>query len=80
MHACMNLARKKIGKREYLNNQRTRYLMKKLNKFFESTVEVPRIKVGNKQTIETLINEETLMLSQFLRNELERWMPRIVLS
>lgn len=71
-----NLGRKKKGKREYLNNQITKELMEKLNNFFESTVEVPRIKVGKKQTIETLINEEALLFAKFLRNELKFWMPR----
>ncbi len=55
-----NLGRKKKGKREYLNNIKTRELMKTLNTFFESSVEVPRIKVGKKQTAETLINEDAL--------------------
>lgn len=31
------------------------HLMKQLNVFFESIVEVPRIRIGGKQTIETLI-------------------------
>ena len=41
------------------------------------TVEIPRIKVGKKQTIETLINEEALLLAKFLRNERKEWVPRI---
>ena len=32
--------------------------MKQLNEFFENKVEVPRIRVGEKKTIETLIKEE----------------------
>ena len=32
--------------------------MKKLDCFFKSIVEVPRIKVGKRQTVGTLINEE----------------------
>jgi len=44
--------------------------------YFESIVEVPRIKVGKKQTIETLINEEALLLAQFLRDERNTWIPR----
>ena len=51
--------------------------MKQLDSSFESTVEVPRIKVGKKQTIETLINEEGLLFSKYLRNEKARWIPRI---
>ena len=74
-----NLSRKKKGKREYLNNQSTRDLMKKLNNLFESTVEIPRIKVGKRQTVETLINEEALLFAKYLRNEREAWIPRIML-
>jgi hypothetical protein len=51
--------------------------MKQLNKFFEAYVEVLRIRVGKKQTIETLINEEASFLAKFLRNERKTWIPRI---
>jgi len=47
-----------------------------LNEFFESDIEIPRIKVGKKQTIEALINEEADYW-KFLRNERETWTPRI---
>ncbi len=40
-------------------------------------VEIPRIKVGRKQTNETLINEEARLFAKFLRNEREIWVPRI---
>ena len=40
--------------------------MKKLNQFFESEVQIPRIRRGKKQTLETLINEEALLLSKFM--------------
>jgi len=46
--------------------------------FFEVIVEVPRIKVGKKQTVETLINEETLLFAKYLRNERREWNPRIL--
>jgi hypothetical protein len=36
----------------------------------ESIVETPRIKVGKMQTIETLINEEALLLAKYLRKEI----------
>jgi CRISPR/Cas system-associated endonuclease Cas1 len=68
--------RNKKGKRVYLNDIQTRDLTKKLNEFFESKVEVQRIRIGEKQTIETLINEEALLLAQFLRNECKTWTPR----
>jgi len=42
-----------------------------LNAYFESKVEIPRIKHGKKQTIETLINEEALLFGKYLRDERE---------
>jgi hypothetical protein len=47
-----------------------------LNELFESAIEIPRIRHGKKQTIETLINEEALLLAKYLRNELKNWSPR----
>ena len=44
--------------------------------FFESKVEIPLIRHGKKQRIETLINEEALLLAKFLRSERENWVPR----
>jgi len=32
---------------------------------------------GEKQELETLINEEALLFAKFLRDELEIWKPRI---
>ena len=74
----MHASRKRKGKREYLNGSQTRNLMKQLNAFFESVVEVPRIRVGKRQTIETLINEEAWLFAKYLRNERKTWKPRIV--
>jgi len=71
------LSRKRQGKREYLNRVQTRDLMKRLHEFFECKVNVPRVRIGNRQTIETLFNEEALLLAKFLRNERENWIPRI---
>jgi len=51
--------------------------MRTLEKVFESSVEVPRMRVGNRQTIETLITEEALLLAKHLRNENGEWIPRI---
>jgi CRISPR-associated protein Cas1 len=72
------LSRTKKAKREYLNDPKTSDLMKKLNGYLESKVEIPRIKYGNRQTIETLINEEASLLAKYLRNECRNWNPRIV--
>jgi CRISPR-associated protein Cas1 len=71
------LTRKKIGKREYLNDVDSKVLMRELNRFFESHVEIPRMKVGKRQTLETLISEEALLLAKYLRDEKKEWNPRI---
>ena len=52
-------------------------MMKQLDGFFESKVDVPRIRVGSTQTVETLINEEALLLAKYVRNEKKCWIPRI---
>ena len=51
--------------------------MKELHGFFETKVKIPRIRVGKTQTIETLINEEALLLAKFFRDERKSWIPRI---
>jgi RIO-like serine/threonine protein kinase len=65
------------GERQYLSKSLAKDMMNKLNSFFESTVEVPRIRHGNRQTIETLINEEVLLLAEYLRNEKPIGIPRV---
>ena len=58
------------------NNRKTD-LMKKLSIYFDSKVDVPRIrKYGKTQSIETLINEEALLFAKFLRGERDTWTPR----
>jgi len=66
-----------MGKRIHLCEFETNELAEDLGKFFERTVEVPRIKVGNRQTVDTLINEEVLLFAKFLRCERETWTPRL---
>jgi hypothetical protein len=39
-------------------------MMKRLNSFFESIFEIPRVKHRNKQSVEILINEEALLLAK----------------
>ena len=68
--------RSKVGKREYLNATLTRKLMKDLFEFFESMIEIPRIRLTGKQSIETLIKEEAFSLGKFLRDG-GIWKPRI---
>jgi CRISPR-associated protein Cas1 len=72
-----NFSPDKKGKRQYLNGCFTRDLMQKLNSYFERKIDIARIKHGNRQTIETLINEEVLLFAKYLRNERENWIPRI---
>jgi len=72
-----NVSSNRKGKREYLNDEKTRDMMKDLTAYFEKTVTIPRIMHGNKQSLETLISEEMLLLSKFLRNEQKSWIPRI---
>jgi len=47
------------------------------NAFFESFVDIPRIKHGERQTIETLINEEAQLFAKYLRGEAKVWAPRV---
>jgi hypothetical protein len=65
------------GKREYLNDSLTRSLVRSLNEYFKTKVEIQRIRIGKNQEIETLINEEALLLAQYVRNERQSWNPRI---
>ena len=58
----------------------TNEFIKKLNAYFESKVEIPRIKYGRKQTLDTLISEEALLLAKFLRNERKEWIPRVCIT
>ena len=74
-----SMSRKRKGKREFLNNSETRRMMKDFEKYFDSKVEVPLIRHGKGQRIETLINEEALLLSKYLRKEKPEWVPRIVI-
>jgi len=46
---------------------------------FWKRVDVPRIRHGSAQILETLINEEALLLAKYLRGEKKAWVPRISL-
>jgi len=52
-------------------------MMRELEGYFESKVEIPLIRYGKRQKIETLINEEALLLAKYLRGEKTDWTPRI---
>lgn len=71
------MMRLKMGKRVHLCEFETDDLADALNLFFERVVDVPRIKVGQRQTLDTLICEEALLFAKFLRHERETWIPRI---
>jgi len=72
-------ASNKKSLREYLDDSKTVDLMNSLFAYFEKMVDVPRVKCGSRQTIETLINEEALLFAKYLRNERETWIPRIAI-
>jgi hypothetical protein len=67
----------KKGKREYLTDIKTKTFLDDLDRFFESMVEVKRIRNGEHQTLETLISEEALLFARYLRNENREWSPRL---
>lgn len=57
----------KKGKREYLKHQKNELFIRELNKHFTSLVNISRIRVGKRQEIETLINEEAFLFAKYLR-------------
>jgi len=65
--------------RIYLNHLETNNLVENLNRYFETKIEIPRIRRGKKQTIGTLINEETILFAMYLRKEKPTWTPRILI-
>jgi hypothetical protein len=48
-----------------------------LNQYFQSKVKIPRMRIGDKQEIETLIGEEALLFARYLRNEAQAGKPRV---
>jgi hypothetical protein len=60
-----------------LNNTETRDFSRKLSGWFEANNKIPRIRVGERQEIETLIAEEALLFAKYLRNEKRDWIPRV---
>lgn len=73
------MMRLKMGKRIHLCEYEADSLAEGLNNLFSREVEIPRIRHGKRQTVDTLISEEALLLAQFLRNERKEWIPRIVI-
>lgn len=71
------MMRLKMGKKIHLCEFEADSLAEGLNCLFDRMVEVPRIKHGDRQTIDTLITEEALLFAKFLRGEKKDWLPRI---
>jgi hypothetical protein len=44
---------------------------------FDTKIDLPRIRSGRRQRIETLINEEALLLAKYVRKETGEWVPRL---
>ena len=74
------MMRLKMGKRIHLCEYETDSLADDLNNLFNREVDIPRIKHGKMQTIDTLISEEVLLLAKYLRNEKEEWLPRVYIT
>ena len=70
------MMRLKMGKRIHLCEYEADSLADGLNNLFNRKVEIPRMRQGKSQTIDTLINEEVLLLAKFLRTEMKEWNPR----
>jgi len=70
----------KMGKKIHLKEYETDSLAGDLNAFFDRMVDVDRIKIGKRQTIDTLISEEALLFAKYLRNERRDWIPRLINS
>ena len=51
----------------------TNELAESLESLFERIVSIPRMRHGNRQTLDTLINEEAYLPAKFLRNEKQTW-------
>ena len=57
------------GKREYINDSLTHNLTRSLNEYFQSKVEIPRIRMRKSQEIETLIKEKATLFAKYLREK-----------
>jgi hypothetical protein len=71
------MMRLRMGKRIHLCEFETDDLAEGLNSVFDREVEIPRIRYGNRQTLDTLVNEEAYVLAGYLRNEKQEWSPRL---
>ena len=60
-----SVSRKRKGKREYLNEEETMRMLKNMNSFYDTMLVIMRMIIGKRQSVETLINEEVLLLEVF---------------
>jgi CRISPR-associated protein Cas1 len=74
-----SVSKNRKGKREYINDEQTRRMMKEFQEYLDSMIEIPLIRHGKRQRIETLINEDTLLLAKYIRNEKKQWFPRLII-
>jgi CRISPR-associated endonuclease Cas1 len=72
------MMRLKMGKRIHLCESEADSLAEGLNNLFNRMIDIPRIRHGKQQTLDTLINEEALLIAKYLRNERKTWNPRLV--
>lgn len=68
------------GKREYLSDSKTNDLARRFYAYLDWHIKIPRIRHGDRSSIETLISEEALLLAMYLRNEKKYWIPRIEIA
>jgi CRISPR/Cas system-associated endonuclease Cas1 len=73
------MMRLKIGKQIHLCEYEADSLAEGLNSLFENEIDIPRKRYSKKQTLDTLINEEALLLAKYLRNERQDWTPGTLL-
>ena len=69
---------KRRGQRIYLRDYETGELFNALTVFFDDImIDVPRIKFGRRQSLDSLICEEASQFAQYLRGEKKEWIPRL---
>jgi len=69
---------KRVVSRQYLEKPKTAELTRELHEFFDTMISMPRVKHGEKQTLNTLIREEAMLFAEYLNSKKETWKPRTV--
>jgi CRISP-associated protein Cas1 len=69
----------RMGKKIHLCEYETDELAEALNELFNRFSDIPRIRHGFKQTLDTLIAEEAFLLAKSLQENDNEWVPRLVL-